>query len=72
MLKTTKKPNLRRLFRRSETPKRHYRMVIDWSELDQVYVVKFPEFPGKTPFTHGDSYQEAAKAGEEALELLLS
>jgi len=72
MLKTTKKPNFRRLFRRSEIPKRHYKMVIDWSEVDQVYVVRLPDFPGETPFTHGDSYQEAAKAGEEALELLLS
>ena len=49
-----------------------YRMVIEWSHEDQVYVVRLPEFPGKTSFTHGDSYQEAAKAGKEALELLLS
>jgi len=33
---------------------------------------KQKDFPGETPFTHGDSYQKAAKAGEEVLELLLS
>jgi predicted RNase H-like HicB family nuclease len=47
-------------------------MIIEWSSEDQVYVVRLPDFPGETPFTHGDSYREAAKAGEEALELLLS
>jgi predicted RNase H-like HicB family nuclease len=47
-------------------------MVIEWSNKDQVYVVRLPDFPGQTPFTHGDSYREAKKAGEEVLELLLS
>ena len=72
MLNTTKKPSLKKLFRKSKTPKRHYKMIIEWSSEDQVYVVRLPDFPGETPFTHGDSYREAAKAGEEALELLLS
>lgn len=62
----------KKLFRRSEIPKQHNRMVIEWSNEDQVYVVKLPDFPGGTPFTHGQSYREAAKAGEEVLELLLS
>ena len=62
----------KKLFRKSETPKRHYKMVIEWSSEDQVYTVELPDFPGETPFTHGDSYQKAAKAGEKALELLLS
>jgi predicted RNase H-like HicB family nuclease len=47
-------------------------MIIEWSNEDQVYVVRLPDFPGETPFTHGNSYREAAKAGKEALELLLS
>lgn len=47
-------------------------MLIEWSELDQVYVVRLPEFPGEAPFTHGDTYREAAEAGEQVLELLLS
>lgn len=49
-----------------------YTMVIEWSEADQVYTVRLPNFPGETPFTHGNTYQEAAEAGEQALELLLS
>ena len=60
------------MFRKLETLKRHNRMVIEWSSADQVYTVELPDFPGQTPFTHGDSYREATKAGEEALELLLS
>lgn len=50
----------------------NYRMLIEWSELDRVYVVRLPDFPGETPFTHGNTYTEAAEAGEQALELLLS
>ena len=46
-------------------------MLIEWSEADQVYTVKLPDFPGESPFTHGNTYVEAAKAGEQALELLL-
>lgn len=61
-----------KIFRKSETPKRHNRMIIEWSNEDQVYVVRLPDFPGQTPFTHGNSYREAVKAGEEVLELLLS
>ena len=49
----------------------NYKMLIEWSELDQVFVVRLPDFPGKTPFTHGSTYREAAEAGEQALELLL-
>jgi len=50
----------------------HHTMVIEWNELDQVYVVRLPDFPGETPFTHGNTYREAAMAGEEVLELMLS
>lgn len=54
----------------------HYRMVIemviDWSHEDQVYVVRLPDFSGETPYTHGNTYREAAMAGEEVLELMLS
>jgi predicted RNase H-like HicB family nuclease len=37
---------------------KHYRMVIEWSEIDDAYVVSFPEFPGA--HTHGATYLEAA------------
>ena len=60
------------MFRKSENPKQYYRIVIEWSSEDQVYTVELPDFPGQTPFTHGDGYREAQKAGEEVLELLLS
>jgi predicted RNase H-like HicB family nuclease len=60
------------MFRKSENPKQYYRIVIEWSREDQVYTVELPDFPGKTPFTHGDSYREAEKASEEVLELLFS
>ncbi len=46
-----------------------YSMVIQWSEEDQVYVVTLPEFHG--PQTHGDTYEDAVKNGQEVLELLV-
>lgn len=48
-----------------------YRMVIDWSDEDNCYLVHFPDFPEQTYRTHGDSYEEAARNGEEVLQLLL-
>lgn len=47
----------------------HYSMLIQWSDEDQVYVVTLPEFRG--PKTHGETYEEAARMGEEVLELLI-
>ncbi len=48
-----------------------YRMVIDWSDEDNCYLVHFPDFPEQTYRTPGDSYEEAARNGEEVLQLLL-
>jgi len=45
-----------------------YSMVIQWSDEDGAYVVSFPEFP--SAHTHGASYEEAARNGQEVLELL--
>lgn len=45
-------------------------MVIEWSDEDQVYAVSFPEF-GDLAHTHGKTYEEATRMGEEALELLV-
>jgi predicted RNase H-like HicB family nuclease len=45
-------------------------MLIQWSEEDQVFVVSLPEF-GPYSKTHGASYVEAAKRGQEVLELLI-
>jgi antitoxin HicB len=51
----------------------HYRMDIAWSEEDQLYLVSLPEFSHElqTYQTHGETYEAAARNGQEALESLL-
>jgi len=46
-------------------------MVIGWSEEDDCYLVHLPDFSEQTYRTHGDSYEEAARNGQEVLQLLL-
>ena len=46
-----------------------YSMLIQWSDEDQVYVVTLPEFGGCK--THGSTYEEAARMGQETLESLI-
>ncbi|TAK23121.1 MAG: type II toxin-antitoxin system HicB family antitoxin [Chloroflexota bacterium] len=41
-------------------------MFIRWDRLDEIYIVSVPELPGCQ--THGATYEEAAKRGEEAIE----
>lgn len=48
-----------------------YQMTIVWSDEDDCYLVHLPDFPEQTYRTHGDSYEEAARNGEEVLQLLL-
>ena len=48
-----------------------YSMLIQWSEPDQAFLVSFPEVTGDAPQTHGATYEEAARNGQDALELLL-
>lgn len=50
-----------------QTLNNHYSMLIEWSEEDDAYVVSFPEFPGA--HTHGTTYVEAVKNGQEVLRL---
>ena len=53
---------------------RRYSMVIQWSERDQVYVVSLPEWEaqrGLIGHTHGATYAEAVRMGEEMLALLV-
>ena len=45
---------------------RHYSMNIKWSDENQVYIVTVPELPGCK--THGATYQEAVKQGQDAIE----
>ena len=49
-----------------------YRMVIEWSDEDQCFVVSLPEFEQVLqPVTDGRSYEEAARHGQEALDSLI-
>jgi predicted RNase H-like HicB family nuclease len=51
----------------------HYSMVIRWSDRDDAFLVTFPELTGADrPMTHGETYEEAAKNGAEALDLLVA
>jgi predicted RNase H-like HicB family nuclease len=46
----------------------HYSMVIQWSEEDRLFLVHLPEFPWQQFHTHGRTYEEAAKNGQEVIE----
>jgi predicted RNase H-like HicB family nuclease len=50
--------------------KPQYSIVIQWSKEDQKYIVSLPEF-GPYAHTHGSTYADALKNGEEVLELLI-
>ena len=45
---------------------KHYSMVILWDPLDGIYVVSVPELPGC--MTHGRTYEEAVRQGQDAIE----
>jgi len=47
-----------------------YSMIITWSDEDRAFLVRLPEF-GPGAMTHGDTYEEAAKHGQEVLEMLV-
>jgi len=55
----------------SEQPR--YSLVIQWSDEDQAYIVSFPEWEahGLIGHTHGDTYEEAVRKGQEVLHLLI-
>jgi len=46
-------------------------MVIVWSDEDDCYLVHLPDFPEQQFRTHRETYEEAARNGQEVLELLL-
>jgi predicted RNase H-like HicB family nuclease len=48
----------------------HYSFLIQWSEEDQVYIASLPEL-GPYALTHGSTYEEALRNGQEALGLLM-
>ena len=50
-----------------------YSMLIEWSDLDQAYIVTLPEWEraGALTHTHGATYAEAADKGQELIEYLI-
>lgn len=50
-----------------------YSMLIEWSDEDQAYLVMLPEWAERVlmPVTHGSTYTEAARRGQEVLKLLV-
>jgi antitoxin HicB len=48
---------------------KRYSMIIEWSDVDDAYVVTVPEFP--ICHTHGATREEALKNDQEVLELLV-
>jgi predicted RNase H-like HicB family nuclease len=43
-----------------------YSMTIQWSDEDGAYIVTVPELPGC--MTHGATYEEAVRQGQDAIE----
>ncbi|BAU11514.1 unknown protein [Leptolyngbya sp. NIES-3755] len=49
-----------------------YTIVIEWSDEDQCFVVRLPEFMNvMQPVTHGETYEEALQNAKEVLALLM-
>ena len=48
-----------------------YSMVIQWSEVDQLYLVHLPEFPTQQFVTHGSTHEKAARNGQGAIDSLI-
>jgi antitoxin HicB len=50
-----------------------YSMIIEWSDEDLAYLVTLPEWADRVlqPITHGDTYEQAAISGQEALAMLI-
>ena len=45
---------------------KHYSIIIQWSDEDQVYIASVPELPGCK--THGTTYEEALQQVQYAIE----
>jgi predicted RNase H-like HicB family nuclease len=48
----------------------HYSMVIQWSDEDEAFIVRLPEF-GPYASTHGVTREKAVRMGCDALECLI-
>ena len=51
----------------------NYSMLIQWSEIDRIFLVTIPEFVDRVrmPCTEGNTHEEAAKHGLEVIETFL-
>lgn len=53
-----------------------YSMLIQWSDENQAYLVMLPEWQSRLlnegPVTHGDTYEDAVKHGQDALDALIA
>jgi predicted RNase H-like HicB family nuclease len=47
-----------------------YSMLIQWSDVDETYIVRLPEWSDLV-HTHGDTYEEAVRSGETVLTTLI-
>ena len=50
--------------------KKHYSIVIQWSDEDDCYMASLPEF-GPYALTHGETYEEALQNAQDVMELLM-
>ena len=50
-----------------------YSTIVQWSEVDRLFLVTIPEFSDRVimPCTHGKTRQEAIASGEEVIEMYL-
>ena len=51
-----------------------YALLIEWSDEDDAFIVSFPEWEDQQDllgYTHGVTYEEAARKGAEVLALLV-
>src|ERR687897_3345386 len=44
----------------------HYSVILEWDDVDRIYVVTVPELPGCQ--THGKTLEEAARQARDAIE----
>ena len=51
----------------------HYTMHIQWSDSDEAFLVTLPEWRDRVfgPVSHGETYEEAGRNGQTALQLLI-
>lgn len=50
----------------THAPEHHYRMVVCWSEQDQLWLVEVPELPGA--MADGQTAEEAVSMAQEVIE----